>query len=326
MLLRHLRLILGGLLLGCLIATVVWLVRADEFAASSRFRPQGDEGDASRLAGLAAQFGIAVGGFGGKSESPDFYVELLHSEALLRQAVRTKYPMPSGAVTLIDVLDPGGDTEQERERAAIDELRDARVTATVGPKSGLVLLKVSMPNEKLAEAVNRRLLELVNQFNLETRQSQASAERQFVEKRFREAEKELTNAENAQRRFLESNRRDQSSPQLGFEEGQLRRRVDLNQQLYTTLAQAFEQARIDEVRNTPVITIVDPPEGSIRPAHPGLPVQLAIGGMAGFTVALVLALILEFLARQRAASPREYDELVTEARRNLRISRKAAGS
>src|SRR5262249_435769 len=38
------------------------------------------------------------------------------------------------------------------------------------------------------------------------------------------------------------------------------REVSMRQAVYTTLVQSYEAARIDEVRNTPVITVMEPPD------------------------------------------------------------------
>jgi len=91
----------------------------------------------------------------------------------------------------------------------------------------------------------------------DTRQSQAAAERGFTEERMAEAQEELRAAENELQRFLQNNRQFQNSPELVFQHDRLQRRVAMRQQVYTSLVQSYEQARIDEVPNTPVITVVE---------------------------------------------------------------------
>ena len=113
--------------------------------------------------------------------------------------------------------------------------------------------------------MNRRLLELVTEFNQERRQSQAAAERRFVEARREEAKGELEEAERNLQRFLEQNRSYESSPQLVFEAQRLQRSVDINQQLYTSLAQSYEQARIAETVTHPSLPSWTSPR---RPALP----------------------------------------------------------
>ena len=106
---------------------------------------------------------------------------------------------------------------------------------------------------------------MVSHFNLLTRQTRAGAERRFVEARLQEAADSLRLVENRHKAFLQANRDFRNSPQLKFENDRLERDVQFQQQLYTSLAQSFEQARIDEVRNTPVITVLEPPD---LPASP----------------------------------------------------------
>jgi uncharacterized protein involved in exopolysaccharide biosynthesis len=107
------------------------------------------------------------------------------------------------------------------------------------------------------------MVELLNQFNLERLQSQSRARRQFAQERRDEAEKELKDAESEQLRFLQTNRRYADSPLLSFEEQRLARQVQLRQDVFMTLTREYEQARIAEVRDTPLLTVIDqavPPE------------------------------------------------------------------
>ena len=53
----------------------------------------------------------------------------------------------------------------------------------------------------LAVQINRRLLELVGEFNLQKRRSRAAAEREFTVARLRESQQEPETAEAAQRHF-----------------------------------------------------------------------------------------------------------------------------
>ena len=71
---------------------------------------------------------------------------------------------------------------------------------------------------------------------------------------------ELAFAEDSLKAFMFENRQFSNSPQLVFEEDRLQRQVSMRQDLVSAIAQAYEQARIEEVRNLPVITVIDHPE------------------------------------------------------------------
>ena len=60
------------------------------------------------------------------------------------------------------------------------------------------------------------------------------------------------------RTFYERNGQWQNSPRLRFEEQQLNRQVAVQQELYLSLRREYETARIEEVNDTPLFTVIDP--------------------------------------------------------------------
>jgi uncharacterized protein involved in exopolysaccharide biosynthesis len=139
--------------------------------------------------------------------------------------------------------------------------------------------------------VSRRLLELVNDFNLRRRQTQAGAEREFDARRAAAALDTLRAAEAALADFRASNIDFSRSPRLGTREAELQRRVTLAQQIYTTIAQRYEIASIEAVRNTPVITVLDGPEGLVE-AQPRYTAAIVLGAFGfGLVLAGAIALI-----------------------------------
>lgn len=310
--LREWRLVVWpGVVLAVLVATYL-VIRGPEYTAKSIFEPQNRSSEISRIAGLAAQFGLNLPR-PSTGESLDFYAELLRSRELLGAAVQTNYRFATEpgspdtlSGTLIELFEIGEDTPERRLRTAIDELA-ARVSVRPNLTASLVTLQVTAPWPELANQINRRMLDLIGEFNLEKRQTQARAEREFVGARLQEAERELREAEAELEAFLRQNRRYDQSAQLQFEYGRLQRQVELRQQVYVTLAQAFEQVRIEEVRNTPVISVLESPEGSARRRGGRIAkvmMALAVGVMAG----LLAALVRDFARRERTRNPADYAE------------------
>jgi len=294
-----------------LAAAVLTLAGGSEFAAESVFAPQGSSGITSgSLSGLAARFGVPVPG-AETSGSVDFYAQLLESRELMVEVVSSPYrvfigPAATDSMTgdLTEVLGIRGDTREERVRRGLAVLKE-RVAVSVDIRSGLVALRTAAPWGNLAELINRRMLDLVGQFDLQKRRSQARAEREFVERRSEEAQRDLVLAERELEAFLERNRSYHESPRLTFEAAGLERRVEMRQQLYSMLAQAYEQAKVAEVRDTPVITIISRPEGSAR-RDSRLVLNALLGLFLGVTLALTVSVIVEHLAARRAEAPEEY--------------------
>lgn len=317
-LLRRRRIVTRVSLFTVLAALASGFLRPALYTAESTFIPHGGRQGASELADLAARLGFTVPGT--EDEPISFYLDLLSSRELLRAAAATEYRFAAHenspdtiAGTLAEIYEIDAPDEERRLRAAAARLKDDAVVE-INPASGVVKISVSAPWPALAEQINRRLLDLVNEFNVERRQSRAAAERRFVEARLAEAQRELRAAEEEAERFFEQNRRFLDSPQLRFEAARYERRISLHQQVYTTLATAYETARIEEVRNTPVITVVDGPEGSARFRGRGLILRGVLGAILGVSLATGLVLISDGLARQRQANPQLFSEFETLAR------------
>jgi uncharacterized protein involved in exopolysaccharide biosynthesis len=219
------------------------------------------------LTGLAAQLGLTMP-TGDAMQNSAFYVDLVKSRPILGAAVTTKYLTFGGSGerdrTLIEVYGVSGADSARSRELAIEKLKK-HVTASADPRTGVVSLVVEMPNPRLAYAVNLRLLELLNEFNLRNRRLQATPERAFAEQRFSEVKQQLAAAEAKVTAFENANRNYRNSPQLVHEHEMLTRVVDDQRQLYLMLLQMYEQARLDEARNTPVITVVEQPEIPARP-------------------------------------------------------------
>jgi uncharacterized protein involved in exopolysaccharide biosynthesis len=236
----------------------------------------------------------------------------------LERLADERFTFPAAGVertaTLVEWYEAEGRSPAERREAAVEELRDD-VKASVATKTGLVRLAVTLPNPVLAAQVNERLLALLNDFNLHSRQSQAGQERRFTERRLDEVRADLRRAEERVAAFLSRNREYVHSPQLRFEYERLDREVDIQQELFTTLAQAYEQAKIDEVRDTPIVSVIEQPSVPARPDARFLAVKAVVALLAGALLGLFAALLGDFLRRSRAQDAAAYGEFASESRR-----------
>jgi uncharacterized protein involved in exopolysaccharide biosynthesis len=310
--LRHRRiLLLTPVVVGLLAATLL-LVRGARYRADSAFRPQVSDASSGRLAGIAAQFGLSLPGAASLGDPVRFYAELAKSKDLLQDVATAEYRFrtPEGDSiigNLASIYGTKGATPEEALQRAAYRVADD-VDVTTNQQAGLVRVEVVTRWPELSVLINRRILRAIDTANLERRQSQAGAERKFIETRLQEVQEELNTAERNQERFLQQNRQYLNSPQLLLEFNRLQRQVDFRQQLFTTLAQGYEQARIDEVRDTPQLTIIDRPEGSSRKVG-SLAKDLAMWLVIGAVLGVLLALLREFLWRQRAQDPAGYQQL-----------------
>lgn len=305
----------AGFVLGVLFA----LLRPATFTSTSAFGPRANSGGTSLagLSGLAAQFGVQVP-TQDAAQSPDFYVALLQSREILGRAGLTSYGPATEGRRLVEYYGIAqADSNLSSERAVTRLLND--VDAVVDPKTEIIQLSVRAPTPALARALNTRILELLDDFNLGTRQSQARAERRFAEERMGAVRDSLRGAEDRLESFLQRNRDFRNSPELAFQQDRLARDLAFQQQLYVTLAQAYEKAKLDEVRDTPVLTILEHPSLPARRDPRRLVQRALLGALLGGVFALLLAGFRELrsgLARGEGADIEELRALLVATRRD----------
>ncbi len=281
-------------------------------ASSSIQLPQG-------IGALAGELGFALPGADPMS-SPDFYAAVMEGRSLLERTLLTRFRRPGTAADsapLIDILEIEEDTPRKRIESGVEWLRE-HSSPNVDATTGAVEFSVEMPDPELAAAVTTHMVGLLNDFNQRTRNLRARERRKFAEARSGEAQNDFEAAEDSLRDFLTRNRQFEFTPQLLFERNRLERQVTLRQEVYQTLRREYEIARIEEVDDTPVLTVVDPP---VIPAYPSSPrrTRMAIvAGVLGVLVGVGLAFLLQYLERSREQQPVVYQRVAQAWRRRGR--------
>jgi uncharacterized protein involved in exopolysaccharide biosynthesis len=258
------------------------------------------------LSNLTAQFGLAVPTE--DSEGPHFYADLIGSTAVLAPLVDSVFSVKGGRSGTVADFYKIHAPPALREETVLRRLR-RDVRAEVLPRSGLVRISVRAPDPHLAFQLNNAVIALVNRFNLHVRQARAEAERRFTGTRLAEASRDMEAAEARLRDFYQRNRTWEGSAELTFQREGLVRDVSIRQQLYLKLAEAFEQARIEEVRNTPVVSVVEQPRVPVRPEGPMLPLKVFGAFVAGLFLAAIVAVLRDSVGRPRTAWQEDVDEL-----------------
>ncbi len=316
--LRHRFVVIGLALLVFALVVGTTLLLPRSFTSRSTFMPQTRK-QAGSFSGLASQLGLTLPSVDG-GQSPAFYVDLIESRSILGAVVEGpfQYRTSEGPVRgpLVDFYRAKGETPALRRDVTIRSLAED-IEATTAQRTGVVNLAVTMRQPAVALQVSQRLLELVNQFNLRTRQSQAAEERRFTERRLGEVRQGLRAAEDRLQGFLQRNREFRSSPQLTFQAERLEREVNMQQEVFTTLAQAFEQAKIEEVRDTPVITVVQEPEMPVRPDPRGLIGKGIVGLLLGLLIGVGLAIWKSYAANSERLATSEAAEFAALRRQTF---------
>ncbi|MBA2687733.1 MAG: hypothetical protein H0U64_06505 [Gemmatimonadaceae bacterium] len=252
--------------------------------------------------------GLSLGG-GGSARSPQFYADLVKSSAILGPLVESKFqvsrrPEP---VTLIDLYAGNKGSAQALKEAAMGTVA-GRVQTKISPLTSVITMRVTASEPKLASDIARRLLAEIDLFNTRTRKAQSTAERAFSEERLLDIQRDVRMSEDRLRGFLERNREISLSPSLVLEKERLNTDVIARRQLYTTVLIAYERAKMEEVRENPLVTIISEPMPPLQPDAKGIIRLAVLGFFAGFLLAMVIALWKEYLQNISRQSSPEFKE------------------
>lgn len=264
------------------------------------------------LAGFAEQFGLALPSEAARS--PQFYAELLRSREVTDAVLLSRFQSRGDSARLLSLLGVRGKSLADslyrgRRRMA------KRLEVRLDQRTGIVTVAFTSPYPELSAAVVNRYFELLNTYNLETRQSLARRRREFVEARVAAANTELRAAEERLKNFVERNRLWQQWPQLALEYERLQREVQVAQEVYLTLRREYEEARVEEVNDTPILTVVDSAVVPVRHSYPRRGVSVILALVLGIALGIAAALTSEYLARLKREGSGELEELEGRLRR-----------
>lgn len=292
---RHRRVMLGFPLIAILLAVAYAVLAPRSYAASVAFVPDQGGGRSlpAGLAGLAGQFGVAVGG----GPSSRLLAEVAKSDTIKRRLLQTPFAIDGHQEMLAQILYARDVDSAVRHDRAMRKL-NARLSTAVDAPSGVVRVTVRMPTPALAAAVADSLLEFTIDANIASRQAAARERAAFIEERSTQAATALFEAEERLKRFLVGNR-GAPSPSLRLESERLQREIDLRQTVFAGLSRELETARIEQFNSMMNVTVVDRASVPIRAATPQLRPALVLAVLAGVFAAAVFVIASEGLASAR---------------------------
>lgn len=243
--------------------------------------PSSSAGSMSPQLGLMEQqFGLRLGaGTSGVSSYP----EIVRSRQLLTRVLEQRYPTARrGPVVLLDRLTHAA-PQAQRLDLGIRKLRE-RVDVALDRRTNILTVAVSLDDPILAAAVATAVCATLQDIVVHSMNTQAGANRRFIEARVADARHDLAAAEDALRVFRENNMRG-SSPRILTAEGRLVREMRTQEEIMLTLTRQYEIACVEEQKNVPVINVLDP---AVPPAFRSAPRRGFLAVLA-FLVSLACA-------------------------------------
>ena len=95
---------------------------------------------------------------------------------------------------------------------------------------------------------------------------------------------------------MDRNRRIENSPALKLEQQRLTREVTVLIGVFTTLKQQLETTKIEELKESDYVIVLDPPEVPLKKSNPKKRGMVILAGFLGIGLGIIFALVGEYAA------------------------------
>ena len=272
--------ILKFALFGVLLFTVYFFIKSAKYVGTVSFYTNYTQStQSSILSFLPTNFG------GVNSSELKFSISnYINSDKFLEDVVQHNYDINGDQTSLVDFWGDGYSSiftinpfdlmnaidrnlmfnrnlsiDEKKLQFAKEKLSES-VSYSEDRKSSLTTIKIEINDyDYLSESIIHKVYESIINYSSEVNNVKASEKRQFITGRLLEVKNNLENAEDELINFLENNK-SLKSPNLILKKDRIQRDITLYSQLYLSLSDQLELAKIDEKDNTSSIFLLDKPQ------------------------------------------------------------------
>jgi uncharacterized protein involved in exopolysaccharide biosynthesis len=243
------------------------------------------------LTSLASLAGVSLG-----NTSPELmYPAIIKSESVLKGVIGRPFPADTSgrSFDLIQYYDISEDTPEEDFEETLEELR-ADIGVSVDRENSIVTVTFISKYPEFTAAVLNAVVSGLDEFLRTERITTASEQRKWIDDRLSQVTQELAHSEDSLKVFSEKNRRIENSPQLLLEQQRLFRDVEINSALYMELKKQLELIKIEEIKNVPVVSIMDDARPAAKKTKPKRLVIVVVVSLLGGVCAIAYVLLNEY--------------------------------
>lgn len=261
-------------------------------SSTKLYKTEGESSSMSRIQGLASQFG-----FGGSLGSSELFniTDLVNSRSIKTQLLYKKWDTEKyqDSVNLITYWEIEKATKAEDTHAGLETLNEF-IGVNTDEETQLTTITVLMQEPELAADVANHIVFLIEDYIQNKQKMQTRENLAYIQKRLDSVKVELTRAEEDLKSFRKRNRMTSLSPELQTQQMRLQRELTIKQEVFLVLQKELEMTKIELVKETPVINILDKAEAPVLRAKPKRKLVVIISLFAGLFLSL-FSLILWYL-------------------------------
>lgn len=287
------------------------------FVASLSFVVEGDQkgGGLSGAMGLASQLGIDIGGSGGDAFTGSNLIELMKSRTIVQRALLNPFASSDFNGTFAQYL--YAETEQNPKvifplaasTSSFSRFQDSILLSLyegiiggimsidlLDKKSSIINISVKHTNELFAKKLVENLVQEISNFYVETKSRKAQMNVNILTKKVDSVRKELYAAFTGAAIAMDNTYN--LNPALAVKRvPSSNRQVDIqaNSAILTQLVTNLEIARMNLMKETPLIQIIDLPVLPLHKVRVSKLKSLIIGGFIAFLIGITFFTVRRFL-------------------------------
>ena len=266
-----------------------------KYRSTAKLTSSSGNSSTNMAAGLASQFGIDLSS--NQKEENWIYPEIVKSRTLARSMLKRKFNTEryGSQKTLLQILTYGN----AKPTVGADTLIKAGIGQVIKMidldlNGSFYDLTITADEPLFARDIASALIEELIAHQREYNKSKTKETRDFIESRIVDIEEELKLAEEKLKNFRDRNRRIENSPGLQLEQERLFREVSVLKGVFTTLKQQLETTKIEQLKESNYIVVLDPPEAPLSPSEPRKSRIVLLFTVLGLFSGLMIAFVKEY--------------------------------
>jgi len=268
------------------------LLLPNNYTSVATILPSGGNDELSELRDLAggslAELGLGSLMQASENSSalyPKVLTSRLLSERILSNRFEFSFKGDPKSLTLFEYIDAANID------LALRELNEI-VAVNLDRRTGHITLAVTTKYPELSSSIVKDYLRLLDDYNINYRQSKARENEKFISKRENEASSDLIIAENNIEEFQNINRNYMSAtdPELQKELARLQREVTVKETIYLTLVKKHELAKLEAAKDVPIVQVLDNGATPLIKSSPRRSMYLLAALLGSLLVSIFLSL------------------------------------
>lgn len=171
----------------------------------------------------------------------------------------------------------------------VEKLRE-RLTVSVDQKTGVLTLSSELPDPKATAEISQAGIKLLKEHIKQYRTEKARQNLQFVQEQVKSAKSRFQEAQIKLAEFRDSNV-NLATAKAQTREQELQSQYDLAFNIYSSLSERLEQAKLALQEDTPVLSVIQPVSVPLEKSSPKRLLILIITGMLGGIISLGYVLV-----------------------------------